>query len=142
MSSFGYGGTNGHVIVESVENLLPFYRHGARKADAKYNNSTSRPLLLCLSAHDKPTLSRNISAIGAVAKDYYAADLANTLNLYRTKFSHRAFTILREGNIEAAFKPEELQKGVVPKKGGDVGFIFTGQGVRIDYLFPPDIPIC
>ncbi|KAI1196929.1 hypothetical protein F5X97DRAFT_199678 [Nemania serpens] len=130
VSSFGYGGTNGHVIVESVENLLPFYRHGARKADAKYNNSTSRPLLLCLSAHDKPTLSRNISAIGAVAKDYYAADLANTLNLYRTKFSHRAFTILREGNIEAAFKPEELQKGVVPKKGGDVGFIFTGQGAQ------------
>ncbi|KAI1118581.1 hypothetical protein F5Y14DRAFT_462535 [Nemania sp. NC0429] len=130
VSSFGYGGTNGHVIVESVDNLLPFYRHGARRADAKYNNSTSRPLLLCFSAHDKPTLSRNITAIGAVAKEYYAADLANTLNLHRSRFSHRGFTILREGNEEAAFKPEELQKGVVPKKTGDVGFIFTGQGAQ------------
>lgn len=130
VSSFGYGGTNGHVIVESVDNLLPFYKHGARKADAKYNNSTSRPLLLCLSAHDKPTLSRNIAAIGAVAKDYYASDLVHTLNLYRTRFPHRGFTILREGNEEAAFRPEALQKGVVPKKSGDVGFIFTGQGAQ------------
>ncbi|KAI0911235.1 hypothetical protein F4823DRAFT_586429 [Ustulina deusta] len=130
VSSFGYGGTNGHVIVESVDNLLPFYKHGTRKANAEYNHSTSRPLLLCFSAHDKPTLSRNIAAIGAVAAQYYVADLAHTLNLRRTKFSHRGFTILREGNEEAAFRKEELRMGVAPKKGGGVGFIFTGQGAQ------------
>ncbi|KAI0417121.1 hypothetical protein F5X98DRAFT_341481 [Xylaria grammica] len=130
VSSFGYGGTNGHVIVESVENLLPFYKHGTRKASADYNHSTSRPLLLCLSAHDKSTLSRNIAAIKAVAPEYYPADLAHTLNLHRTKFSHRAFAILREGDEEAAFGAGELRTGVAPKKGGDVGFIFTGQGAQ------------
>ncbi|KAI0438133.1 hypothetical protein F4803DRAFT_111938 [Xylaria telfairii] len=130
VSSFGYGGTNGHVIVESVDNLLPFYKHGARKAKAEYNHSTSRPLLLCLSAHDKPTLSRNAAALKAVASEYYAADLAHTLNLHRTKFSYRGFTILREGKEEAAFRAEELQMGAVPKKKGGVGFIFTGQGAQ------------
>ncbi|KAI1825276.1 hypothetical protein F4861DRAFT_538181 [Xylaria intraflava] len=130
VSSFGYGGTNGHVIVESTDNLLPFYQHGARKATAKYNHSTKRPLLLCVSAHDKPTLSRNIAALQAVAPEYYAADLAYTLNLHRTKFSHRGFTVLREGKEEIAFSAQELRKGVVPKKSGDVGFIFTGQGAQ------------
>ncbi|KAI1437789.1 hypothetical protein GGR50DRAFT_691814 [Xylaria sp. CBS 124048] len=130
VSSFGYGGTNGHVIVESADHLLPFYQHGARKATAKYDHSTTRPLLMCFSAHDKPTLSRNIAAIEGVAAEYYAADLAHTLNLHRTKFSHRAFTILREGKIELAFSAQELRKGVVPKKTGGVGFIFTGQGAQ------------
>ncbi|RYC58310.1 hypothetical protein CHU98_g7900 [Xylaria longipes] len=130
VSSFGYGGTNGHVIVESVENLLPFYKHGARKVNAEYNHSTSRPLLLCISAHDKPTLSRNIAAIKAMASEYYAADLVHTLNLHRTKFSYRGFTILREGKEEAAFRAEELRMGAVPKKKGGVSFIFTGQGAQ------------
>jgi acyl transferase domain-containing protein len=135
VSSFGYGGTNGHVIVESVDNLLPFYKHGARKADSEHNHSTSRPLLLCFSAHDKPTLSRNIAAIGAVAAEYYVADLAHTLNLHRTRFSHRGFTIVREGQETLAFGAEELRMGVAPKKRGGVGFIFTGQGVSTSHPF-------
>jgi acyl transferase domain-containing protein len=131
VSSFGYGGTNGHVILESVDHLLPFYKHGARKANADYDHSTTRPMLLCFSAHDKPTLSRNIAAIKNVAADYYAADLAHTLNLYRTKFSHRGFTILREGKEEHAFTADELRTGVSPTKKGGVGYLFTGQGVCI-----------
>lgn len=70
----------------------------------------------------------------AVASEYYAADLAHTLNLHRTKFSYRGFTILREGKEEAAFRTEEVQMGAVPKKKGGVGFIFTGQGVSTSCL--------
>ncbi|KAK7756196.1 Type I Iterative PKS [Diatrype stigma] len=130
VSSFGYGGTNGHVIVESADSLYPFYQHGKPKREANYDHSSKRPFLLCFSAHDKPTLSRNIQAIGAVAADYYTADLAYTLNLHRSKFSHRAFTIAYEGQETAAFAPESLRKGVPPKKQGGVGFIFTGQGAQ------------
>ena len=129
MSSFGYGGTNGHVIVESVDSLYPFYDHGKRKAEASYDHSSKRPLLLCFSAHDKPTLSRNIQAISDLAADYYTADLAHTLNLHRTKFPHRAFTIVSEGQESKAFAPEALRRAVLPKKQGGIGFIFTGQGV-------------
>ncbi|KAI0152902.1 ketoacyl-synt-domain-containing protein [Xylariaceae sp. FL1272] len=130
VSSFGYGGSNGHVIVEATDNLLPFYRHGERKKNSNADNSTTRPQLVCFSAHDKSTLLRNIDAIKSVAAEYYLTDLAHTLNLHRTKFAHRAFAILREGQEEAGFASNELKLGVAPKTGGKIGFIFTGQGAQ------------
>ncbi|KAI0836869.1 putative polyketide synthase [Hypoxylon sp. FL0890] len=130
VSSFGYGGTNGHVIVESIDSLYPWYQHGKAKKEAKYDHSSSRPHLVCFSAHDKSTLTRNINAHAAVAADYYVADLAHTLNLHRTKFSHRAFAIMREGQETESLSPAALRSGVAPKKKGQVGFVFTGQGAQ------------
>jgi acyl transferase domain-containing protein len=92
---------------------------------------------LTVSAHDKPTLLRNAKALGSVASDYYAADLAYTLNLRRSHFSHRAFTILREGHEHEAFEESALYTGVTPKISGGVGFLFTGQGVS--YYHPSHI---
>ncbi|XXH00491.1 hypothetical protein Hte_006837 [Hypoxylon texense] len=130
VSSFGYGGTNGHVIIESVDSLYPWYQHAKPKKEAEHNRSSTKPFLLCFSAHDKPTLSRNIAAIGAVASEYYLTDLSYTLNLRRTKFSHRAFTVVREGSEVQAFSPAAVQSGVASKKNTGVGFIFTGQGAQ------------
>lgn len=129
MSSFGYGGTNGHVIIESVDSLHPWYQHAKSKKEAEYSRSSTKPFLLCFSAHDKPTLSRNVTAIAAVASNYYLTDLSYTLNLRRTKFAHRAFTVVREGSEIEAFAPTALQSGVASKKNTGIGFIFTGQGV-------------
>ncbi|XXH00688.1 hypothetical protein Hte_007038 [Hypoxylon texense] len=131
VSSFGYGGTNGHVIVESIDNLYPWYSHGRAKKLAQYVHSTKRPLLLCLSAHDKTTMTRMINDISAIAPDYYVADLAHTLNLHRTMFSYRAFTVAREGEVSEAFSPEALRIGAMPKKASrNIGFLFTGQGAQ------------
>ncbi|KAL7625333.1 hypothetical protein AAE478_004549 [Parahypoxylon ruwenzoriense] len=130
VSSFGYGGTNGHVIIESIDTLYPWYQHAKSKKKARYNRSSEKPFLLCFSAHDKPTLSRNVAAIAAVAPEYYLTDLAHTLNLHRTKFSHRAFTVVREGAEAQAFAPTALQSGVASKKDVNIGFIFTGQGAQ------------
>ncbi|KAI1370878.1 hypothetical protein F4677DRAFT_464877 [Hypoxylon crocopeplum] len=130
VSSFGYGGTNGHVIIESIDSLYPWYQHAKSKKEAQYNRSSEKPFLLCFSAHDKPTLSRNIAAIAAVAPGYYLTDLSHTLNLHRTKFSHRAFTVAREGREVEAFADAALQSGVAPKKDISIGFLFTGQGAQ------------
>lgn len=129
VSSFGYGGTNGHVIMESIDTLYPWYEHARAKKDAHYNRSSPRPFLLTLSAHDKPTLARNVAAIGAIASEYYLEDLTHTLNLHRTKFSHRAFTVLREGEEAEAFVAPAMQTGIASKKTPEIGFLFTGQGV-------------
>ncbi|KAJ5958028.1 polyketide synthase-nonribosomal peptide synthetase [Penicillium vulpinum] len=130
VSSFGYGGTNGHVIVESVETLYPWYQHAHPKRDAPYTRSHSRPFLLCFSAHDKATLSRNFSAISKVAGDYYLTDLAYTLNMTRTRWGHRGFAIGREDQAPAVFDSSALQSGVAFPTVPEIGFLFTGQGAQ------------
>jgi acyl transferase domain-containing protein len=129
VSSFGYGGTNGHVVIEAVDSLYPWYQHARAKKDAPYDRSSSRPFLICLSAHDKATLERNTQALAKVASQYYLTDLAHTLNLYRTKFAHRAFTVARESHDDDFFAAESLQSGIAGKKAMGIGFLFTGQGV-------------
>ncbi|KAM7218213.1 hypothetical protein V8F06_006391 [Rhypophila decipiens] len=137
VSSFGYGGTNGHVIIENVEALEPDYQHGAAKDKAGYDHSTSRPLLVTFSAHDRATLSRNIEAHAAVADRYYLADLAHTLNTRRSKFSGgggRAYAIVAEPTLSpssfsiANLKISSSSSSSQANKQKTLGFIFTGQG--------------
>ncbi|KAH9894722.1 ketoacyl-synt-domain-containing protein [Xylariomycetidae sp. FL2044] len=130
VSSFGYGGTNGHVVVESIESIYPWYQHGQAKDTAPYDHSCSRPLLVVHSAHDKTTLLRNVAAIAKVAPNYYLADLAHTLNLHRTKFKCRAFIVAREESAADAFDKEALTIGAISPKAKDIGFLFTGQGAQ------------
>ena len=133
VSSFGYGGTNGHVVVEAVDALYPRYQHGAQKQLATYDHSSTSPHLLCFSAHDKVTLQRNIEAIRRVADKYYLADLAYTLNLRRTKHAQRAFVVASETQVAGALVEPRIKFGTSPKRQSDVGFLFTGQGVCIRF---------
>ncbi|OOQ83528.1 putative polyketide synthase [Penicillium brasilianum] len=132
VSSFGYGGTNGHVIVESIESLFPHYQqHGKTKLEASYDHSASRHFLLGFSAHEKTTLARNIVAHAQVADRYYLADVAHTLLHHRTKFTQRAFTVASETNLADAFDVTQFTYGVAPKTTPPgVGFLFTGQGAQ------------
>lgn len=131
VSSFGYGGTNGHVIVEEANYLFPLYQHGKPISDAKYDNRASRPFMVAFSAHDKPTLQRNIAAHAKVAHRFYLADLAHTLNTKRTKLAQRAFTIARQGNEVEDFDISSFQFTSTTKKlRPDLAFVFTGQGAQ------------
>ena len=130
VSSFGYGGTNGHVVVEEVNALCPWYEHGKAKCEAKYDNSSSRPFLVSLSAHDEPTLIRNINAHVKIADQFYLTDLAYTLNTRRTKFSSNAYIVARESNITDDFSYGSFKMSTINSLTKEVGFIFTGQGTQ------------
>lgn len=130
VSSFGYGGTNGHVIIEEVGSLYPWYRHGKPKSFAEYDHSSSRPFLVTLSAHDRTTLCRNINAHIQVADQYFLADLAFTLNKKRTVFNHRGYAILREGDDMKQFALSAFKLSVKPSFDTDLAFVFTGQGAQ------------
>ncbi|KAI1172338.1 putative polyketide synthase [Nemania sp. FL0916] len=134
VNSFGYGGTNAHIIVEGSNSLL------AEKQAYKYCVSNTplpksrrgvfnrkRPFLLPFSAHDKAALHRNIAAHGAVAKRYDLLDLSYTLANRRSLFASRGFTVASYEGLK-----EEL-KGFVfaeNKKTPTLGFVFTGQGAQ------------
>ncbi|KAM5456327.1 Type I Iterative PKS [Microsporum audouinii] len=129
VSSFGYGGTNGHIIVEDIRALYPLYRHGTRKEQASYDHSSTRPLLLTFSAHDKATLVRNIEAHTAVVNQFYLADVAHTLNLKRSRFLHRGFVVASEATATDNMATENFSFGS-SNPISKLAFIFTGQGAQ------------
>ncbi|KAK7744551.1 Type I Iterative PKS [Cytospora paraplurivora] len=130
LSSFGYGGTNAHVILENVEALVPGYRHGATRERADYDHSSKRPLLVTMSAHDKTTLSRNIEAYSKVVDHFYLRDYANTLNTRRTAFEQRAFAVASEPTAAQDLTIGNFKFGSSSNSIRGIAFIFTGQGAQ------------
>lgn len=97
---------------------------------ASSDRASSRPLLVTLSAHDKATLARNIEAHAKVASQYYLVDFAHTLNLKRTRFSQRAFTIASEDSVTQDMSMANFKMGSSNKCMNQIAFIFTGQGAQ------------
>ncbi|KAI1823680.1 putative polyketide synthase [Xylaria intraflava] len=131
VSSFGYGGTNAHLIIESIETLCPWYEHGHPKASAKYDYSTGgRPFLVTMSAHDKKTLKRNIQSHQRISGDYHLPDLAYTLNCRRSRFAERGYTVAFPGKESESFDQDSFKLGSVLNGPSKIGFVFTGQGAQ------------
>lgn len=118
VSSFGFGGSNAHVIVEGYDTTPP--------AEAE----AGRAVLVPLSSHDAGALAADARSLAAVLTEGGPglADVAATLSLGRDHLRQRAAVVARD--------PAELMRlldglpaptavtAEVPK----VAFVFTGQG--------------
>ena len=125
VNSFGYGGSNAHVIVEAVDSVLMQYAPSipARLSDLA---TQRRQFLLPFSAHDLPTARRNVDVHRAyVEKSPALLDVAYTLSARRTAHKARAFVVTQGGIPEDA-----VQTGEVKKAGRRLAFVFTGQGAQ------------
>ncbi|KAK7418008.1 hypothetical protein QQZ08_011405 [Neonectria magnoliae] len=131
VSSFGYGGTNAHLVIESIESICPWYEHGKPLATANYDyRDSDRPLLVTMSAHDEKTLKCNIQAHQAVAGDYHLVDLAYSLNQRRSQLASRGYTVAEAGREAEAFDTSNFSYGTKLSRPAKIGYVMTGQGAQ------------
>ncbi|KAF1934915.1 reducing type I polyketide synthase [Clathrospora elynae] len=135
INSFGYGGTNAHIIVESADlllsqkqsyKMLPSSIKGPKSPRGAFKRNRNH--LLLFSAHDKAALQRNFDVHAEASKSYDLLDMAYTLGNRRTAFASRGFTVVspvtqRETSLGSLTVAES-------KKPATIGYVFTGQGAQ------------
>jgi myxalamid-type polyketide synthase MxaB len=129
VSSFGFGGTNAHVVVEEPPARDP--------GDAK---TTDRPLHLFALSAKSPEALRELAgrhaAMLEIGEPGALADICHTANVGRTHFEHRFAAVItstgelqkRLGDLAAGEKPTGTIARHAPGEVPRVGMLFTGQG--------------
>ena len=147
VNSFGYGGANGHAIIDSAQSMLPGYESFKTKQTSRLVEFEDEPsgtmgtgrvqlstkertqFLLPFSAHDAPTLKNKIANVREVAESYDLEDLAFTLSTRRSYFFNRGFTIADRETVTDDLDEAEMTLGK-RGSGAKIAFIFTGQGAQ------------
>ncbi|KAK5100974.1 hypothetical protein LTS08_004580 [Lithohypha guttulata] len=134
INSFGYGGTNAHVIVEQytgprinpTTTALP---------DEFIHMTANRPLLLPLSTHTEKAGKLLKSSLASAAGEDQArttGDFAYSLsNTRRTHHRYRSYAIAAPSeNAKDVFSNAATSWKPVLKRKPRIGFVFTGQGAQ------------
>nr|AAT70108.1 CurM [Lyngbya majuscula] len=137
ISSFGISGTNAHLLLEEVPELIK-----GQKAKGKSENDLERPLhILTLSTKTEKALEELVSRYQNHWETYpelAISDVCYTANTGRAQFNHR-LAVIASGSEELTQKLRQhtageevvgVFSGKVPNSGSEskVAFLFTGQG--------------
>lgn len=119
LNSFGVGGANAHVIVESAATF---------NASPPTYETPDVPQLLLYTANSTKSLASMIEIYRQWTENNptKTADLAYTLATRREHLHHRAFAIVNNGAIESVSSPTHVKSAQQP----NVVMVFTGQGAQ------------
>ncbi|KAB8238375.1 uncharacterized protein BDW43DRAFT_306237 [Aspergillus alliaceus] len=125
INSFGYGGSNCHVVVEAY----------TKSITASSSPTPSRRYLLPISAHSEKVGKKAAAALHDYLLAHPDVDLANlayTLSQHRAMHEKRSFVSVMDAS-EAASLLAETEKPLAwttAKPTKRLGFVFTGQGAQ------------
>ena len=134
VNSFGYGGSNAHVIIDEAKGLdhhhissFPVEENDDFFAEEKI---AQRPYLIVLSANDEKSLEAQFSALDKHSSDpavrIEIRDLAYTLSERRSRHYHRGFI----SSTSPELKKQSFIRGHIREEPPTMAFIFTGQGAQ------------
>lgn len=134
VNSFGYGGSNAHVIVDAAPETSTHVSSYLADSDDIFADDdesvVERPYVLVLSANDDQSLRSQIAALDQhlsdPAVDVKLRDLAYTLSEKRTRHYHRGFLVADSNNLDA----QDITLGTLRAEQPKIGFVFTGQGAQ------------
>ena len=134
INSFGYGGSNAHVIVDEAKGLNRHYVSSYLREEDDYifaeELTAKRPHLLVFSAADEKSLDAQFSALDKHLSDPAVSvkvrDLVYTLGERRSRHYHRGFVITSGIDLDA----HSVVRGCICDKPPKIGYVFTGQGAQ------------
>ncbi|KAE8413499.1 hypothetical protein BDV36DRAFT_304027 [Aspergillus pseudocaelatus] len=119
VNSFGIGGANAHVILESAATY---------NVPAAVHETPETPQLLLFTANSSKSITRMIDNYKQWVENNpdKVSDLAYTLARRREHLPYRAFAIARNGVVESVSQPANSKSAKPPS----VVMVFTGQGAQ------------
>lgn len=133
INSFGVGGSNAHVIVESAASFLASHKAGVAPVEEDSEEETEEPQLLVFSANTAQSLKdtvqnyRSLLSNSTTSAPLKLSDLAYTLANRREHLPHRSFAIATGDKLDvpASINPSSTSGS---SAAPSLVMVFTGQG--------------
>jgi acyl transferase domain-containing protein len=138
INSFGYGGSNAHVVMDDANALPAKFVSSYVNTDGDVDffdddedEVAARPYLLAFSANDEKSCENQVTALDRHLSDPAVSvklrDLAYTLGERRSRHYYRSFHISTDSSLDV----HSLVKGhIMGEDAPRVGLVFTGQGAQ------------
>ncbi|KAF4945210.1 hypothetical protein FGADI_12109, partial [Fusarium gaditjirri] len=125
INSFGYGGANGHIIIEESTSVVESVFFKSSLVSAR------RQMLLPISGANEEALESVRSKVVAALPGANLPDLAYTLGCRTSNLNHRGFLITEQSEASSpAIIGSFISASVVGTLARPLMFVFTGQGAQ------------